>query len=197
VWSDYLCPWAYLGRDRTRLLESLGVTVTRLPFDLHPELPPQGRPVPAGGRLAAVFEHIGRECAEVGLAFVAPRHVPNTRRALQAAVLVGQGWPELRVTIDDALFEAVFVGGNDVGDPDVLDAVVASVGADATEVREALDAGVAWPAVQASTAAAREHGATGTPSYLLAGALLVPGVQPRATMTRWVERLQARAAPEA
>ena len=35
VWSDYICPWCYLGQDRTALLESLGVEVTVLPFEEH------------------------------------------------------------------------------------------------------------------------------------------------------------------
>src|SRR3954469_21890874 len=43
VWSDYICPWAYLGRDRTNLLRALGVTVMPQPYELHPELPPEGR----------------------------------------------------------------------------------------------------------------------------------------------------------
>ena len=29
VWNDYLCPWAWLGRDRTALLEELGVKMER------------------------------------------------------------------------------------------------------------------------------------------------------------------------
>src|SRR3954447_16812739 len=64
MWSDYICPWAYLGRDRTDLLRSLGVDVTSRPYELHPELPPEGRTMRPGGRLAAVYESIGRECAE-------------------------------------------------------------------------------------------------------------------------------------
>ena len=27
LWRDYLCPWCHLGRDRTALLASLGVSV--------------------------------------------------------------------------------------------------------------------------------------------------------------------------
>ena len=50
VWSDYICPWAYLGRDRTVLLCSLGVDVVPLPYELHPELPPQGRTIRPDGR---------------------------------------------------------------------------------------------------------------------------------------------------
>jgi predicted DsbA family dithiol-disulfide isomerase len=194
VWSDYLCPWAYLGRDRTRHLRGLGVTVTVLPFDLHPELPPQGRRVAPNGRLADVYRYIAGECAAVGLPFVAPTHVPNTRKALQAAVLVRHGCPEAFDALDDALFEAVFVHGRDLGDPAVLDDLVATSGADAADVRAALDAGTAAEAVAASTAAARERGVTGTPSWLLGGTLLVPGVQPREAFDRWVSRLQARQA---
>jgi len=40
VWSDYLCPWCYLGRDRTKLLGELGVNVVPQPFEVHPEYPP-------------------------------------------------------------------------------------------------------------------------------------------------------------
>src|SRR4051794_35519593 len=51
AWSDYLCPWAYLGRDRTRLMRDLGVTVTVQAYELHPEIPAEGVAVRPGGRL--------------------------------------------------------------------------------------------------------------------------------------------------
>ena len=82
VWSDYICPWCYLGRDRTEFLRSLDVEVTQLPFELHPELPPSGRVVRPQGRLSQVYSAIERECVDVGLPFRAPTHVPNSRRAL-------------------------------------------------------------------------------------------------------------------
>jgi predicted DsbA family dithiol-disulfide isomerase len=69
VWSDYICPWCYLGRDRTALLRTLDVVATPLPFELHPELPPQGRHVKPNGRLAAVYGAIGRECEAIGMSF--------------------------------------------------------------------------------------------------------------------------------
>jgi predicted DsbA family dithiol-disulfide isomerase len=189
VWSDYLCPWAYLGRDRTALLRSLGVDVTPLPYDLHPELPPSGRRVSPTGRLAAVFERIAVECAEVGLPFSPPSHIPNTRRALEAAEVVRREAPDAFATLDDALFAAVFVAGIDIGAADALDEVVASAGVDATEVRRQVDAGLGRPAVDTSTAEAQAQGVAGTPAWLIDGRLLVPGVQPRETMERWVRKM--------
>src|SRR4051794_1025524 len=35
MWFDYVCPWAYLGRDRTAVMRSLGVDVVVRPFELH------------------------------------------------------------------------------------------------------------------------------------------------------------------
>jgi predicted DsbA family dithiol-disulfide isomerase len=189
VWSDYLCPWAYLGRDRTALLRSLGIEVTPLPYDLHPEMPATGRDVRPGGRLHAVLERIAAECEEVGLPFEPPAHIPHTRRALETAEVVRREAPEAFAALDDALFAAVFVGGHDIGVPEVLDEVVASVGVDAVEVRRQVDAGLGRDAVDASVAEAHTHGATGTPSWLLGGKLLVPGVQPRETIERWARKL--------
>ena len=78
MWSDYICPWAYLGRDRTALLRSLGVSVTAMPYELHPDLPPQGRAVRPDGRMGRAYEAIGRECDDVGMPFRAPTHMPGT-----------------------------------------------------------------------------------------------------------------------
>ena len=44
LWRDYLCPWCYLGRDRTALLTELGVTVDARSYELHPEIPPAADP---------------------------------------------------------------------------------------------------------------------------------------------------------
>ena len=189
VWSDYLCPWAYLGRDRTALLRSLGLEVTSVPYDLHPEMPPTGRTVRPDGRLAAVFERIGAECDELGIPFRPPAHIPHTRRALETAEVVGREAAASFAALDDALFEAVFVTGDDIGTPDVLDAVVASVGVDAAEARRQVDAGLGAAAVDASVAEARLQGVAGTPAWLIDGRLLVPGVQPRETMERWVRKM--------
>src|SRR4051794_36862024 len=40
LWRDYLCPWCWLGRDRSAVFERHGIAVTHLPYDLHPEIPP-------------------------------------------------------------------------------------------------------------------------------------------------------------
>jgi predicted DsbA family dithiol-disulfide isomerase len=189
VWSDYLCPWCYLGRERTDFLESLGVRVTPLPYDLHPELPAVGRRVSPNGRLAEVHARIGAECAAVGLPFNAPEHIPNTRLALRAAEVVRARWPDTFAAVDRALFHAVFVTGDDIGDLPVLGEVLARGGVDGDAVIAALDAGEGIPALRQSMEAAHEAGVSGTPAWLLDGRLLIPGVQDHESIKIWVERM--------
>jgi len=192
VWSDYICPWCYLGRDRTEFLRSLDVELTQLPFELHPGLPPSGRVVRPHGRLSEVYSAIEHECAGVGLPFRAPTHVPNSRRALETAELVRLRWPASFRALDDALFEAHFVTGQDIGDRDVLMSLVAQAGASPAAVAAALDAGQGDEAVRASIDAARDHGIVATPAWLFNESFVVPGVQPREFFERVISRLRAR-----
>ncbi len=192
LWSDYICPWCYLGRDRTDLLVSLGAEVTPLPFELHPELPPEGRRVRSDGRLASVHELIGRECDAAGMPFRPPTHVPNSRRALETAEVVRRDWPANFAALDAALFDAHFVTGDDIGDVDMLDVLVERAGAPAAEVSSAVTRGDGRGAVTASIQEAREHGIAATPAWLFGDSFVVPGVQPREFFERVVARLRAR-----
>jgi len=192
-WADYICPWCYLGLDRVALLEELDVRVTWLPFELHPETPAGGYPVRADGRLAERLSGIGEECVEAGLPFRMPAKMPNSRRALETAEWVRRQAPDSFPPLHRALFEAHFAEGRDIGDADELDDLVRTAGADPTAARASVDRGESAPWVDESMGRAREHGVAGTPAWLLDDRLLIPGVQPRDTMQRWIERIRARA----
>ena len=194
MWSDYLCPWCYVGLDRADLLTSLGVRVTSLPFELHPEIPPEGRRVRPDGRLGPTFDRIEAECAEAGMPFNRPTRMPNTRRALETAEWVRQHEPAAFEALHRALFAAHFVDDEPLDDPAVLDRLVDAAGADAERTRAAVERGGASTLVDAAMADAREHGVNGTPAWLLDGGLLIPGSQPRAVLTRWITKMQANAA---
>jgi predicted DsbA family dithiol-disulfide isomerase len=192
VWSDYICPWCYLGHDRTSLMRELGVEVTSRPFELHPETPATGYRVRPGGRLSQVFDRVAAECDELGLPFRAPTVVPNSRRALATAEAVRVGWPEAFAALDQTLFTAHWVDGRDLGDPETLDSLVDAAGAPTAAVGALVESGEAGALVDASMAEARDHGIVSTPSWLLDEGLVIPGAQPRATVERWVTRVKER-----
>ncbi len=193
VWSDYCCPWCYLALDRLELLDELGVAADVLPFELHPETPPGGRRHRPDGRTARVFARVGAECEEAGLPFVAPGATPNTARVLEVAEAVRRTSPEAFPDLHRALFRGHFVDGLDLGDAGVVDALAEGAGADLGAVRAWQADGRAGAAVAEARAAALELGVTATPGFRFDTGLVVTGVHPRASLTRWVTRMRGRA----
>jgi predicted DsbA family dithiol-disulfide isomerase len=188
LWRDYLCPWCYLARDRTRLIESLGPEVVALPYDLHPEIPPEGRAIRPGGRLDQVLDHIADECAAVDLPFRKPRRTPRTRRVLEIAEVVRTHQPASFAMVDDAFYRTHWVDGGDLGRDETVRELLADAGVDADEILDLVDDGTGAALVETSMREAREHGVTATPAWLV-GDLLIPGVQSRETLNRWVSKL--------
>ncbi|MDY7102017.1 MAG: DsbA family protein [Actinomycetota bacterium] len=191
LWRDYVCPWCWLGRSVAPVLDELGVTVTTMPYELHPEFSTDGVPVRRGGRLEATLLAIGGRCAEVGLAFSAPPALPNSRRMLAFAELVRLRRPERFEALDDAWFEAIWARGRDLTTPGAAEAIVAEVGG-LDDVAAWWDDPEGFDAVDASKAEANEHGIGATPTWLLDGAVGLPGVQDEATVRRMVERVANR-----
>ncbi|GAC1312157.1 MAG: DsbA family oxidoreductase [Acidimicrobiales bacterium] len=188
VWSDVICPWCYAGLDRTAHLRELGVTVTVAPFELHPEFTPRGVSMSDGRR----WDGVRSACEQAGLPFRVPPRVPNTRRLLEAAEVLRSMSVPSHDRFHDLLLTAAFGAGTDLGDPDVVDHLMVAAGGDPAEVWEAVDSGAAAPAVDLWREAAFEVGAGATPAWYLDSRYLIPGVQPRDTFTRAVDRLVAR-----
>jgi len=173
------------------------VTVTSLPYELHPEIPVGGislrdRWGARYGEAAAMYVRIEMECDAAGLPFRRPQRAPNTRRALLTAEYVRGHQPEAFDRLERSLFEAHFVDNRPLDDPLVLDELVAAAGADASVARAAVEEGEMDAPLRVSMQAAGEAGVTGTPAWLLDGRLLIPGAQPREVIERWVTRLRER-----
>lgn len=193
MWFDYVCPWAYLGRDRTRIMRDLGLTVTLRTYELHPEIPREGVPVRPGGRLDRVLDHIGAECARDGIPFTKPTMSRSSRLALETVEVVRAGWPDAFAAADEAISHASWVDGLDIARWEVLAPIVEAAGAPPEEVFDRVADGEGTAALAASMAEARERGVTATPAWWVDDALLIPGAQPREAIERWVTRLLARA----
>jgi predicted DsbA family dithiol-disulfide isomerase len=187
-WSDLCCPWCWLGRDRTELLRRLGALVMVRPYELHPEIPTEGRTVRPGGRLAAVLDGIGRECEAIGRPFRPPARVPNTNRALRTLEVVRMAAPAAHQSLEDALYQAFWVDGRAVDEADTLDELVGAAGAPAIDIRRAVDDGAGARELSASMTDAHAAGVAGTPAWAF-GDFVLPGVQPRALYERVVAKL--------
>jgi predicted DsbA family dithiol-disulfide isomerase len=198
IYSDYTCPWCYLGLARFETLqEALGERVDLLtewkPFEIHPEVPPEGMPVSALGyppeQWDAMQATLRRAAEAEGLELGNRPKVSNTHRALVASAYVQAAEPEHFDAFHHALFRAYFTEGRDLGDPAVIRDVAAGSGVDVDAMETALEQGSYESAVSETGAEARRHGITGTPTFVFDGRYAAVGAQPAEELRRVVERV--------
>ena len=159
--------------------------MTWLPFDLHPEYPPEGLP---RERLLARYGEAG--IARTRAMFEAngldynphPDVVPNTRTALRLTELARD--TGLHEPFHDRLMDAYWAESQDIGDADVLRSLAAEVGLEHEDVERVLGSDEHLDHVAASTHQAASIGITGIPAFLIDRRLLVLGAQPREVFER-------------
>jgi predicted DsbA family dithiol-disulfide isomerase len=167
--------------------------VTWLPFDLHPEYPPEGIPrEQLHARYGTSFhDRLCERFAEERLAYNPPPDVvPNTMRALRVTELARERG--LHAAVHDRLMDAYWAEARNIGDPDELRALAVETGLDAGEVDDVLAGGDAYrDRVVGLTQQAVSIGITGVPGFLLDRRLLVLGAQPREVFERAFEQFSA------
>jgi predicted DsbA family dithiol-disulfide isomerase len=158
-----------------------------LPFELHPEYPPEGIPrAQLLARYGSFEERLRERFGEEGLAYTPnPDVVPNSFAALRLAELARD--LDRHDEIHDRLMDAYWRDGVNIGDPDELGRLLHDLPPD--EVERVLTSDAYADRVRASTQQALSIGANGVPAWVIDGKLLVPGAQPREVFERAFEQL--------
>jgi predicted DsbA family dithiol-disulfide isomerase len=173
-----------------------GAKVDWLPFDLHPEYPPEGIPREELQRRYPedVHERTRRMVEATGLSYNPPVDVvPNSRKALEVTELARDRG--LHEQVHTRLMHAYWEESQNIGDEDVLLGLVAEVGLDAEEARATLAERRYADRVDASTHAAQRQGVNGIPAFVLDERLLILGAQPHETFEHALVQLEAGSGP--
>ncbi|MEV4761407.1 DsbA family oxidoreductase [Micromonospora taraxaci] len=204
IYADVICPWCYIGKRR--LDEALAsyegeVTVRYRPFQLDPSPVPE--PLPLVQALAGKFggperarqmvDHVTQVAAGDGLRLDYDRAViANT---FDAHRLVSYATDHGRAAeMVEALYQAHFNNGVDVGSREALAALAGDIGLDAADARRFLDSDERVADVEAQLATARDLGITGVPMFVLAGKYAVSGAQEVQTLLAAIAEVEQREA---
>jgi predicted DsbA family dithiol-disulfide isomerase len=177
------------------LERQFGARLTWLPFDLHPEYPPQGIPrSELMARYGDAYDARTREMfAAEGLEYAPPADVvPNTRLALE---LGEQARAEgLHRAYHDRVMDAYWAEGVDMSRRTALEQLARDTGVSDGGIELALGDRIWSRAVDDSTRRAQGAGATGVPAFVIDWRVLVVGAQPREVLAQAIA--QARAIPQ-
>lgn len=195
--SDAICPWCWIGKRHlegalARLAdEGERFDVHWRPYQLNPDMPRVG--VERTAYRASKFGSIERSleldaqvaaagaAAAIDFRFDRQRRTPNTvlahrliRQAGEVGGVAGQD------AVVEALFQAYFQDGRDIGDPTTLAEIASEAGLNDAAAFLASDDGEAE--VRAEDAGFRRLGISGVPSFALAGHVLFSGAVPAERM---------------
>ena len=150
-----------------------------MPFELHPEIPPEGRPrdqVLPAAYLARTQEGVNRMGAAVGLHLALHDRLINSRPALAAAEFAReQGRFD---AMHKELLRAYWDEGKNVSDIAVLRELTARAGVDVAGMEAAIATDRFGDYLDARRAEAEELGINGIPAHVIADRYLVMGAQP-------------------
>jgi predicted DsbA family dithiol-disulfide isomerase len=155
------------------------VAIEWVPFELHPEIPPEGRPrdeVLPAAYTARAQEGVNRMAAGVGLHLALHERLINSRPALQAAEFARE---QSRFdAMHRELLKAYWDEGRNVSDLSVLSDVAARAGVDVAGMEAAVTANRFGDYLDARRHEAEELGINGIPAHVIADRYLVMGAQP-------------------
>ena len=190
IFSDTICPWCFIGKRRLeralRERPQPELTIRWRAFQLNPDMPAEGMERRAylelkfGGaaNAEAVYAQVraAGETEDIPFAFDKIGRTPNTvesHRLIRYAH--EQGRQDETV---EALFQAYFLRGENIGDPEVLIAAAQEAGLAPEATRAFLNSEAEAVAVRAEDAQARQAGINGVPCFIFDGKYALAGAQP-------------------
>ena len=179
IYSDYVCPFCYLGRKSLAQYQETRdqpLDIEWHPFDLRRhKRGPDGEIDHAveDGKDESYFEQARENVRKLQSKYgVEEMHnlddIPediDSFDAQVASLYVRTEYPDSWLAFDEALFEALWVDGRDIGDTDVLADVATSVGLDGEEIRLSLDDEILRDQLDEAFENAQQAGITGVPTF--------------------------------
>lgn len=200
IYSDYVCPFCYLGRrSLDAYLDSRedDIEIAWHPFDLRSQKRgPDGEIDHSidDGKDDAYYQRVQENVTRLREEYGADEmlnldDVPDDVDSLPAQVAtfyVQQEYPDQWRKFDEAIFEALWVEGRDIGDADVVVDIADEVGLDEEEIRRVLADDEMRGRIREAFSEAHEAGVSAVPTFVY-DEYAARGAVPPSQLARLVE----------
>lgn len=191
VYSDYICPFCYIGFHRIeKLKEKYPLEIEWEPFELHPEIPKEGMDTEKlsfpKGYLEIVRANVKRLAEEDGIPFKFSEKLPNS----QLALFISE-FAKKKGKFDEfhkLVFDNYWKEGKDIGDPVFLLELAESIGLKKEEITSYLESDEPVKKLRETSFELRRYGINGVPTFFI-GDEIVFGAQPYYVFEDTIERV--------
>lgn len=193
VFSDYICPFCYIGSRRLlRLNDDYDLRVNWCGLEIHPDTPAEGMPVERLGYVAdqwrEMMDALAAMAAEEGLVLAQRSFTTNSHKALLLAEAAKEEGRDSFYALHERLFDAFFREGRNIGEEGVLRDLARELGLAGETVTAAWSAPRFAQRLALNLQHARELGLRGTPTFVF-GRQTIAGAVPEATLREAARRL--------
>lgn len=142
VFSDYICPFCYVGDARlNRLREDYELRINWCFLEIHPETAPEGENVTELGyepeTWRRMMDTLDVMAEEEGLVMAKHDFTTNSRKALLLAEAAKSAGAEVFYRLHQRLFEAYLSEGLNIGDVEILSRLASEAGMSAELIESA------------------------------------------------------------
>lgn len=170
------------GRRLARLSDAFDLKVEHSFLEIHPETPPEGRPISSLGyppeRWRQMMANLARMGKQEGIVFAERTFTANSHKALLLAEAAKELAPGDFEHLGELIFRAYFTEGRNIGDAAVLREIAESAGIHPETVERAWTDPLYEERLRAQGEAASLLGINAVPTFLFGNKWLVEGAVP-------------------
>ena len=131
VYSDYICPFCYVGFHRLqRLRDSYDLKINWCFLEIHPEISADGEPIDSldypSEQWQQMLTNLQRVAQEENIPLSELSFITNSKDALLLSEASKQCGADVFYKLHEKLFYAYFVDGKNIGDRNILNEIATS-----------------------------------------------------------------------
>ena len=181
VYSDYVCPFCYIGYHRIEKLKGqYNLDVEWKPFELHPETPKEGVPIEKLPFPREAFEmfiaNVKKLADEDGLIIKSGGIMSNSRLALYISEYARK--KGLFNQFHEIIMKKYWIEGKNIGDLSLLLELAESIGLNRDEILDFIETDEPAKILKASMAELQNYMINGVPTFVIGDSKIVIGAQP-------------------
>lgn len=189
VFSDYICPFCYIGFYRIeQLKENYDLEIEWRPFEIHPETPKEGAELNSLNfpkeYLDMMIANIKRLADDIGISLKFTEKLPNSQLALYLSEFARKNgkFEEFHKLV----FDSYWKEGKDIGNQAFLLALAERVGLNRKEALDYINSEEPKSELMKPLKALRQYGINGVPTFII-GDKIVVGAQPYDVFKKVIE----------